>query len=349
MNYQQYQRSGWNIFLVDMKEEPKRNGVFSELAYKWIQKRIAEWKSFACIVNKKWYAAGHLCQDCGSVPQCDRCDIPIAYHKLVSWEFIGLCHICKKQYAVSSACKSCGWQQVHPYGFGVQRISEYLQSEFNIKPLCIQSDTVNSTKKIEEILSRISETSCVVGTSLLLEQIPGKQFDGIIVVNADVGLNIPDYRTNEQNFNFLYDCVRKHPESTIILQTFRPEGESIVCAALQNPDRFYEQERASRRLHGYPPFAELCVLLYKHEIEDSLFSQVNRLNQELLYLKEQGGYKDIELYATPPMIYKIFWKFRYNIIIKWPELRTFIDHAYVACNIRWRNFKVDRMAHNLIS
>jgi hypothetical protein len=31
---------------------------------------------------------------------------------------------------------------------------------------------------------------------------------------------------------------------------------------------------------------------------------------------------DLEIYSTPPLIYKMFGKYRYNIILKWKEVRN---------------------------
>jgi len=56
--------------------------------------------------------------------------------------------------------------------------------------------------------------------------------------------------------------------------------------------------------------------LYKNEIEERMFSKVDTLYKELLYLKEKYLMPDLEIYSTPPLIYKMFGKYRYNIILK---------------------------------
>jgi len=81
-------------------------------------------------------------------------------------------------------------------------------------------------------------------------------------------------------------------------------------------DNFYEKDNEFRKVNGYPPFGEICVILYKNEIEESLFTKVDTLYKDLLYLKEKYELKDIEIYSTPPLIYKMFGKYRYNIILK---------------------------------
>lgn len=124
-------------------------------------------------------------------------------------------------------------------------------------------------------------------------------------------------------------------------------------------EKFYEEDNVFRKINGYPPFGELCVILYKNEIEESLYTKVDTLYKDLLYLKEKyivrpnedakfceslhkvelmppildasisnemqnleisktgrREIKDIEIYSTPPLIYKMFGKYRYNVILK---------------------------------
>jgi primosomal protein N' len=79
---------------------------------------------------------------------------------------------------------------------------------------------------------------------------------------------------------------------------------------------FSDFDNKFRLENKYPPFVELCVILYKNEIEETLFTKVDKLYKELLYLKEKYLMKELEIYSTPPLIYKMFGKYRYNIILK---------------------------------
>lgn len=79
---------------------------------------------------------------------------------------------------------------------------------------------------------------------------------------------------------------------------------------------FRKKENKFREKNKYPPFTEICIILYKNEIEKTMFNKVDKLNKELLYLKEKYLMKDLEIYTTPPLIYKMFGKYRYNIVLK---------------------------------
>ena len=79
-----------------------------------------------------------------------------------------------------------------------------------------------------------------------------------------------------------------------------------------------------------------------------MFNKVDLLHKELLYLKEKYELKDIEIYSTPPLIYKMFGKYRYNIILKWPGLKQFMDIVYPKLKLASKGFKVDRMAESIV-
>jgi hypothetical protein len=48
------------------------------------------------------------------------------------------------------------------------------------------------------------------------------------------------------------------------------------------------------------------------------------------------------------LIYKMYGKYRYNIILKWKDLREFMDIVYTRLDINKRWFKIDRKAESII-
>jgi len=106
-------------------------------------------------------------------------------------------------------------------------------------------------------------------------------------LNADFGLNIPDYTSAEKNFYFLYEAFMKHQTKHFIVQSFNPDHYSIRNACKLDKKSFYEVDNKFRTENNYPPFAELCVILYKNDIEETMFTKVDTLHKELLYLKEK--------------------------------------------------------------
>ncbi len=335
-----------SIFLVNMTKEIIP--YFSPLALQGIEKYLKQGKKIALLVNKKGYSTGIMCQDCGTIPKCKNCSLSISYHKLESWDTIGLCHICKTQYTVPTSCPNCHGKKIKEFWLGTQKVAEYIQKEFHKEALIIESETVNSPNKIKKITEQIAGHQIIIWTSLLTTPPKDIHFDLIIFLNADLGLNIPDYTSAERNFYFLYEAFVKHPTANFIVQSFNPDQYSIRSACQMSKENFYEQDNVFRKTNGYPPFGELCVILYKNEIEESLFLKVDTLYKDLLYLKEKYELKDIEIYSTPPLIYKMFGKYRYNIILKWPHVRDFMDIIFTKLNLAKKGFKVDWMAESIV-
>lgn len=348
MNYEHFQHQNKNIFLVNMTKE--LDHYFSELVENGIKKYLKLNKKIWIIVNKKGYSQGIICYDCGFVPQCKKCSVAVSYHKQKNGEMMGLCHICKTQYNFPQKCEKCGSKNIGIFWIGTQQVAERIQQEFWKSSLIIESETVNSPNKIKKLKEQMNTQApnIIIGTSLLSQPIQNFALDLIIFLNADIGLNIPDYNANENNFLLLYETCIKHTAQQYIIQSFNPDHYSIRSACKLDKDGFYQQENEFRQKHKYPPFADLCVILYKNEIEEKVFKKVDQLYKELLYLAERYQMKELEIYSTPPLIYKMFGKYRYNIIIKGKEVRNFMDIVYTKLNLQAKGFKINRDADSII-
>ena len=350
MNYERFdhdiQGAKKSIYLVNMSKEI--TPYFSQLASEWIEKYIKQGKRIWILVNKKGYSGGIICHDCGHIPKCKNCDVSISYHKIESWETIGLCHICKTQYNVPTTCPACHGHKIKEFGLWTQKVAEYIKNEFGKDSVIIESESVRSSNKIAKLQEEISKHQIIIWTSLLATPPKNTKFDLILFLNADLGLNIPDYTSAEKNFYFLYETFVKHTTANFIVQSFNPDQYSIRNACRMSKEKFYAEDNVFRNVNGYPPFGELCVILYKNEIEESLYAKVDTLYKDLLYLKEKYELKDIEIYSTPPLIYKMFGKYRYNIILKWPNVRQFMDIIFTKLNLAKKGFKVDWMAESIV-
>ncbi|MDR0650282.1 MAG: hypothetical protein LBG59_02505 [Candidatus Peribacteria bacterium] len=132
------------------------------------------------------------------------------------------------------------------------------------------------------------------------------------------------------------------------MQTFNPHQYSIRNACKLDEKEFYREEYAFREQYHYPPYADLCVILYKNEIEEKVFTKIDTLYKELLYLAQKYQMKELEIYSTPPLIYKMFGKYRYNIILKGKEVRNFMDVVYTKLNLPAKGFKINWEADTII-
>lgn len=346
MNYIQYDHGDKQVFSIDMREETTKPR--SELVRKGVGKFLRDWKKVAFLVNKKWYATWTVCNECGFIPRCKNCDVAVAVHKNDAWSMIGLCHICRQEYEISPVCTNCQWVDTKTYGLWTQQVAQRVKKEYGCPSEILQNALANSKNKIQKLRDRLSSAQVVIWTSLLTAPIADRSPDLFVVVNADIWLNVPDFQANWNNFALLYDTINNHASEVFLLQSYNPESESIRYAAALDIKSMQAFEQDYRKSYKYPPYTPMCVLLYKHEIEERLLSATNKLFQELLYLKRKYEMDWLEIYTTPPMIYKIYGKYRFSIILKWNNLRTFMDIVYAKLSLHTRWFKIDREPQQLL-
>ncbi len=140
--------------------------------------------------------------------------------------------------------------------------------------------------------------------------------DLVVLLSADVALQSPDYGARRQTFTSVYNTISAYPETPILIQSFQPDHPAIQYACAGDLEGMCTDELGRRKQHDYPPYTQMCTLLYKHEIEERLHGATNKLYQELLFLKEQYDLDAVQIYTTPPLVYKMYGKYRYHIILK---------------------------------
>lgn len=341
MNYTHYPTDQNDIYLVDMSRE--RQSPFSELAEKWITKFLKQGKHIAIITNKKGRSTWMICESCGHIPKCDNCDISVKWHKDSHESYFWLCHICKSHYPYTESCSACsdGWLSL--YGTWIDQLSMICREKRWEQPLVIKSSQVNSPSKIKKIQTELNHIhpQILIGTSLLTTPPVNLTIDMVIVLESDWWLHSPHFSASRNNFCFLSEIIRNYTPANIIFQSYNTEQPSILYACTQEEEKMKELDSRRRKEHKYPPYAQIWALLYKHEIEKNVHSTTDKLYKELMYLKEKYEFSDLEIYPTPPMIYKIYGKYRYNIILKSSKLRQFMEIVWSKLNIHRRWFKMD--------
>jgi primosomal protein N' (replication factor Y) len=189
-----------------------------------------------------------------------------------------LCHYCNYSERVPDRCAKCGSEHVQFLGVGSERVEQELHAAFpRARVARLDRDTVGGKRDYETILSgfRDHRFDVLVGTQMIAKghDIPNVTFVG--VVNADIGLGLPDFRAAERTFQLLTQAAgragRGHTPGIVLIQTVFPDHYAIQCAAAQNYEKFYLKEIEFRRVMHYPPFGALAnVLVRSSDEEDAL-------------------------------------------------------------------------------
>ena len=316
------------VELIDMREEfldTRVNALFSRRLVEAVQAKIEAGEQVMLLMNRRGFSSAVACRSCGERIQCVNCAVPMTWHKRDNRL---LCHYCNYAARVPARCPKCDCEHIHFLGSGSERVEEELHRHFSAARIArLDRDTVTGKHKYEEILSGFREGNfdILVGTQMIAKghDIPNVTLVG--VVNADIGLGVPDFRAAERTFQLLTQVAgragRHLLPGTVLVQTYNPDHYSIRCAAEQDFAKFYKKELEFRRLMRYPPFSALAnVLVRAEKQEDAL--RMSGVLAELL--KEPGqGLKALGPAEAP--VPRLKNEFRYQMLIKArsrPDLNT---------------------------
>lgn len=348
MNYELFQHTTPNksLYLIDMTQE---QGYFSEIVQQSLLKHINEKKKILLIVNKKGFASWIICTSCWHIPQCTQCSVSIWYHQADNGLLYGLCPICKTIYDMPSSCTQCHKSDTTKlYGLTLQKTAQWIEEQYKIKALIIDSEQVASIPKSQRTLEAIKNHQIIISTNTIIPPEMNDQFDLVILLAADQSLTLPDYTIRQHTFVQLYNLITKFETKNYMIQSYDVAHPAIRLALKLDRDGFFEEEKIFRSEHYYPPYGELCIIKYNNENESTLHNAIEKLQKELAYLQTSYEYNNITIYTSSPLVYKKFWKYYYHIIIIGKDIRPFMDIAFSKLQMAKRGYKIDWMAGSLL-
>ncbi len=252
--------------IVDLRKELREGNrsIFSRELQELMVDRLERREQIMLFLNRRGYAGFISCRSCGHVMKCPHCDVSLSQHmggKLI-------CHYCGYETAAVNKCPSCGSPYILGFKAGTQQIEQQLVKRFpGIRVLRMDADTTRQKGSYEKILTAFSEgeADVLLGTQMIVK---GHDFPNVTLVGvlaADLSLNDSDYRAGERTFQLLTQAAGRAGRGTkpgrVVIQTYRPEHYSILRAAGQDYEAFYEEEILYRELGDYPPAAHMMAVL----------------------------------------------------------------------------------------
>lgn len=280
------------VYTVDLREE-LRNGnrsILSDRLRKLMTDRLEKKEQIMLFLNRRGVAGFVSCRSCGEVIKCPHCDVSLNLHndgKLV-------CHYCGYQQPMVKKCPSCGSSYVGGFKAGTQKIEQYVRQQFpSARVLRMDLDTTRKKGGYESILSAFSnqEADILIGTQMIVK---GHDFPNVTLVGilaADLSLHISDYRAPERTFQLLTQAAgragRGCRQGEVVIQTYQPEHYSIVTAAAQDYEAFFQQEIFFREMLHYPPKWHMLVVHAASEKEMLVKQAQDMLKYKLLTKMEK--------------------------------------------------------------
>ena len=267
------------VYTVDMREELQKGNrsILSDRLHELMEDRLKKKEQIILFLNRRGYAGFLSCRSCGYVVKCPHCDVSLSEHRGGRL----ICHYCGHEERMIKTCPSCGSPYIGGFRMGTQQVEDLVKKRFpQARALRMDLDTTKNKDGHEKILSAFAneEADILIGTQMIVK---GHDFPGVTLVGilaADMSLYGDDYRSGERTFQLLVQAAgragRGNLPGEVVIQTYSPEHYSIVNAAKQDYESFYEEEISYRRLMGYPPAAGLMAI-YASGADEALLTKAS--------------------------------------------------------------------------
>jgi primosomal protein N' (replication factor Y) len=184
----------------------------------------------------------------------------------------------------------------------------------------------------------------LVGTQMIAK---GHDFPNVTlvgVVDADVGLGMPDFRGAERTFQLLTQVAgragRGSRKGEVILQSHLPDHYALRFACAQDYAAFHAHEMEFRRTMGYPPTLALLNVVVRSEDAGKAAREADAIAKAL---RGGPGYRVLGPARAP--LARLKQEHRWQILLKGRRaaMREAVREALVARygGVRWPGVAVD--------
>ncbi len=307
------------VELVDMRVEfleTRKQATFSRQLQEAVRARLEAGEQTMLLLNRRGFASFLVCRKCGQRLECVNCSVTLTFHRR---DRRMLCHYCNYAAPVPKLCPKCQSEHIYFQGIGAERVEEELHRDFPKARIArMDRDSVTGKRLYESILQGFREGSydILVGTQMIAKghDIPNVTLVG--VVNADVGLALPDFRSAERTFQLLTQVAgragRGDVPGIVVVQTNSPDHYAVRCAAAQDYGAFCEKELHYRKAMRYPPFSALANVLVRDENQERALRMSGEIGHLLTPPPE--GLRILGPAEAP--VVRVQKEFRYQILIK---------------------------------
>ena len=311
------------VELVDMRDEAESGNrrPLSRRLVEAVTHTLENEEQTILYLNRRGLATYVMCHDCGRSVQCLGCSVALVQHAEVE----GLvCHYCCYSRAMPAVCDHCGSRNIRALGMGTQRLEGMVKRLWSqARVLRLDSDAARGPDSYFRIWETFSErrADILVGTQLVTRglDLPGVSCVG--VVDADLPLHFPDYRSAENTFALVAQVTgragRDGRPSRVIVQTSNPEHYSLRCAAAGDYQGFYEAELPARKAFVFPPFAGLAVLTRTDPDDGRAASSAREAAESIasgLLKDEIAGIRVMG--PSPAFIHRLRGEYRWQVTLK---------------------------------
>jgi primosomal protein N' (replication factor Y) len=260
------------IRVIDLRQEfakSKHPSILSRRLAQAIEDRLQKREQSILFLNRRGFASSLLCSKCGYVCECANCSIPLTFHLAESRL---KCHLCGYQAVAPKKCPGCGDPGIRYSGYGTEKVIELVEKLFPTAHAArMDADSMSRKDAYRTTLGafRSGKIDILIGTQMIAKGLDFPNVTLVGIINADIGLHIPDFRAGERTFQLLTQVAgragRGETPGEVFVQTATPFSPSVQFARHHDFDGFWDQEREFRERCDYPPFNHLVLIQIKSE------------------------------------------------------------------------------------
>jgi len=326
------------ITLVDMTKRVNFNGhhFFSKQLIEQMTDTLAAKKQILIFHNRRGSTSTTLCKDCGWSADCPKCFLPLTLH---ADKHRMLCHICGYSDNVPTYCPNCKGSDIIHKGIGTKLIESELKKLFPKSNIArfdadnLDDETVNN--RYADLYNGVIDIA--IGTQVIAKGLDLPHLRTVGIVQADSGLALPDFNTNERTFQLLAQVIgrvgRNEHQTQVIIQSYQPNHPSIINGMNQDFESFYNQTLAERKKGLFPPFTHLLKLVCIYKTEAAAIKNARKLATELRPKLD----KSIQILGPTPAFYeRQHGTYRWQIVLKSPKREYLINAIKLIPNANWQ-------------
>jgi primosomal protein N' (replication factor Y) len=242
-------------------EAPVSSALLSAL-----KETLAGGEQSILFLNRRGYAPALQCTACGAVPECPACSMRLTLHRRAGRL---RCHICEFQRRVPNTCESCGEAAFMPLGEGTEKLEDWLTEQLPaLRFARFDRDMMTSYSRLTRTLTAFEqgELDCLIGTQMLVK---GHDFPHVTlvgVINADLGVNLPDFRAGERWWQQMTQVTgragRGEKPGRVVIQTRLPEASWLQRVFEGQAEATLNEELRLREALHYPPFSRWVRVVF---------------------------------------------------------------------------------------
>lgn len=314
------------VEIIDMnKEFKKASGYFSNTLIDQIKETLERKEQVILFLNRRGYSSFLTCSSCGYVEKCPNCDISLTYHKSSN---MLRCHYCGYATKRKKLCPKCQ-EEFKDYGIGTEKVEEELKSLIkDAKIIRMDVDTTTTKNAHAKIINSFLEEkyNILIGTQMIAKGLDFPNVTLVGVLNADIGLNFPDFRSSETTFSLLNQVLgrsgRGNKEGKVLIQTFNPEHYAIAYTKNHDYLGFYNEEMKIRKILKYPPYYYICSI----KIISKDYNLASKSSYDVVNYLKQNIKNEIILGPSVCNVFKLNNNYRFQIIIKYKDVNNILEY-----------------------